>query len=673
MEFRLLGPLEVRDGTTRVPLGGRKQRALLARLLLEAGRTVSVERLVDDLWGHEAPDTAAKMVQIHVSQLRKALPAPVIVTRPPGYAAEVDPQAIDVVRFRALHDEGRAARARGDPAGAADLLRRALALWRGPALAEFSEPFAAVEAAQLDELRLVCLEERIDADLDLGAHDTVAGELEALVARHPYRERLRVRLLLALYRSGRQPEALAALRAYRRTLADELGLEPSQRVRDLEQAILRQDPALLAAAPASSPPVTREEDEVRFVRSGDVSIAYQVVGDGPLDLVLVHGWVCPFLPGWEYEPLARFYRRLAALGRLILFDKRGTGLSDRVSGVASLEERIDDVRAVMDAVGSERAVLLGISEGGPLITLFAATHPRRTVAVVALSAFARRSTAPGYPIDIPQQPLVPDEWGLPFARRWAAERAPSVARDEEAVRWYASYLVRGASPGAAAALREMNLEIDVRPVLPTVHVPALVLYRERDFLAAATRYMGERIPGARVVALAGGDHLPWEGDQEAVLGEIERFLAAAGVGGEPDRILTTVLCAGTGAADAGDDGAFRDAVARFRGSALDARGPMRLARFDGPARAIRCATALAAGGLRAGVHTGECDVAPGGVSGAPLEVACALARRAAPGEVLVSDTVRDLVAGAGLAFAERGSMPIDGDERRDVALFAPSG
>jgi len=665
MEFRLLGPLEVRDGTTRVPLGGRKQRALLARLLLEAGRTVSVERLVDDLWGDAAPDTAAKMVQIHVSQLRKALPAPVIATRPPGYAADVDPQAIDVVRFRALHDEGRAARARGDPAGAADLLRRALALWRGPALAEFSEPFAAAEAAHLAEMRLACLEERIDADLDLGAHDTVVGELEALVARHPYRERLRVQLLLALYRAGRQPEALAAYRAYRRTLADELGLDPSRRVRDLEQAILRQDPALLGAAPA---PPSRAQDEVRFVRSGDVSIAYQVVGDGPLDLVLVHGWVCPFLPGWEYEPLARFYRRLAALGRLILFDKRGTGLSDRVSGVASLEERIDDVRAVMDAVGSERAVLLGISEGGPLITLFAATHPRRTRAVVALSAFARRAAAPGYPIDIPQQPLVPDDWGLPFARRWAAERAPSVARDEEAVRWYASYLVRGASPGAAAALREMNLEIDVRPVLPTVRVPALVLYREHDFLAAATRYMGERIPGARVVALAGGDHLPWEGDQEAVLDEIERFLAAAGVGDEPDRILTTVLCAGE-ASDPGD-AAVHDAVARFRGSPLDARGAMRLARFDGPARAIRCAVALAAGGLRAGVHTGECEVTPGGVRGAPLDVACAIARRAEPGEVLVSDTVRDLVAGAGLAFAARGSIPI---EQRDVALFAPSG
>ena len=271
-------------------------------------------------------------------------------------------------------------------------------------------------------------------------------------------------------------------------------------------------------------------EPIRYVESvGGYSIAYQVVGDGPLDIVFVHGWVCSFQPGWEWPALASFYRRLASMGRLILFDKRGTGLSDRVWGIASLEERMDDVRAVMDAAGAERAAVLGVSEGGPMCALFAATHPDRTLALVTLGAYARRNWAPDYPIGRrPEQDgwLRPtaEQWGRFAAERFLSERAPSVAADERAIEWYTSYIARGASPAAVAAITDMNEEIDVRPVLASVRVPSLVIHREQEYLSEASRYMGERLPGARIVELPGVDHLPWEGDQAAVLDEIETFL-----------------------------------------------------------------------------------------------------------------------------------------------------
>ena len=247
----LLGPFEVRDGSAPVRLGGRKPRALLARLALDANRTVPAERLIEDLWGEDVPGTAAKMVQIHVSQLRKVLPAGVLVTRPGGYALVAEPDAIDLVRFERLRDAGRAALAGGDPRAAARLLGEALALWRGEALAEFSEPFAALEAARLAQLRLDCIEDRIDAELALGHHAAVTAELEALVAREPLRERARAQLMLALYRGGRHADALATLQDLRRTLDEELGLVPSAALGELERRILQHDPSLLA--PAADP------------------------------------------------------------------------------------------------------------------------------------------------------------------------------------------------------------------------------------------------------------------------------------------------------------------------------------------------------------------------------------------------------------------------------------
>jgi predicted ATPase/DNA-binding SARP family transcriptional activator len=255
MEFRVLGPLEVADGETPVVLGGGKQRALLAVLLLNAGRPVAVERLIDELWGAAVPATAAKMVQIYVSQLRKRLPAGTLRTRPPGYSIELGEDELDLDRAERLIAEGKDALREGEPARAAARLRQALALWRGSALAEFPEPFAAVEGRRLEELRLAAMEERVEADLALGEHTGLVGELEVLVARNPLRERLRRQQMLALYRCGRQAEALAAYTDARRILDAELGLEPSGALRDLERRILRQDPALdpVAAPPSAAP------------------------------------------------------------------------------------------------------------------------------------------------------------------------------------------------------------------------------------------------------------------------------------------------------------------------------------------------------------------------------------------------------------------------------------
>jgi DNA-binding SARP family transcriptional activator/pimeloyl-ACP methyl ester carboxylesterase len=664
MEFKLLGPLEVGDGSTAIAIAGRKQRALLARLLLDANRTVAADRLVDDLWGESVPDSAQKMVQIYVSQLRKVLPDGVLQTRPPGYAVEVEPASIDLVRFEQLRREGEAAHAAGNAELAARRFDEALALWRGDALAEFQEPFAEAEASRLAELHLACTEARIAADLDLGRHAELVAELEPLLTRHPLREGLRAQQLLALYRSGRQSDALAAYRRFRDLLADELGLEPSPRLKELERRILRHDATLdyqpvvrTAAAPG-----------VRYVRNGEVSIAYQTIGDGPLDLVLVHGWVSSFQPGWERPSLARFYRRLAHMGRLIMFDKRGVGLSDRVANVVSLEERMDDVRAVMDAVGSERALVLGISEGGPMAALFAATYPGRTQGLVLMGAYARRLWAPDYTIgrraeEIWSSNVAPEDWGLPAARRFVDERAPSLVGDEDAYQWYASYLVRGASPGAVAQLARMNAEIDVRHVLPSIHVPTLVLYREREYLHEDARYMGERIPAARIVELPGADHLPWEGEQDEVLDEIERFAGGLDSTPEPERVLATVLIVeADGTQEACD--LVRADVARFRGSELALTDDTLIATFDGPARAIRCGSALmerarAHGrAARAGLHTGESELGGDALAAIPVSVAAALKERAEPGEILVSSTVRDLVAGSGLAFSEHERAPL---------------
>jgi len=442
-------------------------------------------------------------------------------------------------------------------------------------------------------------------------------------------------------------------------------------------------PPLTSAAPASGDgamttsgvPVALAP-ATHYARSGDVNIAYQVIGQGPIDLVFVMGWVSHLDCTWTEPTFARFLRRLAEFSRVILFDKRGTGLSDRVGTLPTLEQRMDDVRAVMAAAGSREAVLLGVSEGGPMCSLFATTYPERTRALVMIGTYAKRRRSDDYPwgpdADARAAFLaeIAERWGGPVG---IETRAPSRATDPAFRAWWSTYLRQGASPGAAVMLTRMNSAIDVRHVLPLVRVPTLVLHRTGDqcLLVEEGRYVASLIPGAHFIELEGNDHLPFVGDQDAIVDRIAAFVASAVRGQPADRVLATVLSARVAnqAEGAPKRTAFeahvQQEIAWFRGRDLALAPDSLVAAFDGPARAISCARALAAAAPRFGfsaafgLHTGECDdTRDGRLGGAAVERARAVRALAAPGEVLVSRTVTDLVAGSGLTFADRGAHPL---------------
>lgn len=444
-----------------------------------------------------------------------------------------------------------------------------------------------------------------------------------------------------------------------------------------------------AAPPLQLPPLRRML-ETRYVQSGDANIAYQVVGKGPIDLVFVMGWVSHLDYFWEEPSFAHFLNRLSSFARLILFDKRGTGLSDRVplNQLPTLEQRMEDVHAVMDAVGSERAVLCGISEGGPMCSLFAATYPERTSALVMIGSYARRIQDEDYPWGPTAEERehffkeIIEQWGGPVG---IEHRAPSLMHDERFRQWWATYLRNGASPGAALALTKMNAEIDIRPILPTVRVPTLVLHRTGDLCLRVEegRYIANAIPGAKFVELPGVDHLPFVGDQEAILEEIEEFLTGVRHAPEYDRVLATVLC--TRIVNCPEAAAnnphwqtlfdqhyayVRKEVELFRGRESELNQCGMIATFDGPARAIRCAAAINEFAKRmgipiqTGVHTGECDlIGETKVGGIAVNISSQIARLAATNQVLVSGTVKDLVAGSGLRFADAGLHQLEGTEQ----------
>jgi class 3 adenylate cyclase len=432
--------------------------------------------------------------------------------------------------------------------------------------------------------------------------------------------------------------------------------------------------------------------ETRYALSGDVHIAYQVVGDGPPDLVFIPSLTHHVELVWENPPQARFFGRLASIGRLLLFDKRGTGMSDRVVGTPPLEVRMDDIRAVMDAAGSERAVLCGLGDGGPLCALFAATYPERTTALVLIN------TAPRY-VRSPELPWLPTRaerereidgalhtWGDPEA---SAERfalgSPSATEEER--RGFSRVMRVSVSPGSAAAYLRMNLDVDITGVLPLIRVPTLVMYRaEIEVLDVRTgRYLAEHIPGARLVELPGRDFAPQLGDPDRFFAELESFLQEVVKGeaweAEPDRVLATVLFTDivdstARAAELGDRAwrqllqqhheTVRSQLGRFRGKEMDTAGDGFFATFDGPARAIRCAFAIQDTvreldlEVRAGLHTGECELVDGKAGGIAVHIGARVASLAEPGEVLVSGTVKDLVSGSGIEFEDRGEHELKG-------------
>ena len=426
--------------------------------------------------------------------------------------------------------------------------------------------------------------------------------------------------------------------------------------------------------------------QTRYAKSGGINIAYQVAGDGPVDLVYVPGWVSHVELAWELPDLARGFERLASFSRLILFDKRGTGMSDPVppDELPTLEQRMEDVRAVMDAVSSERAAIFGASEGGNMSMLFVATYPERSVALATFGCTAKRV----YSSDYPWAPT-PERRQQDFdqvERQWTRgleweEIAPSL--DPAALEELSRYYRRCASPGAALALMKMNTYVDVRDVLPSIRVPAVVMHRtdDRDANVEEGHYIASRIPGARFVEFPGADHSWWTQDRDALIDEIEELVTGVRPAPEPDRVLATVLFGDVVGSterlrELGDHRwvevleRFHDLVhrelERFRGREVDSAGDGFLAVFDGPARAIRCALALRAAveplglQLRVGVHTGECERIGEKFAGIAVHTGARVAALAGPGEVIVSSTVRDLVSGSGIAFEERGEHDLKG-------------
>jgi pimeloyl-ACP methyl ester carboxylesterase/DNA-binding CsgD family transcriptional regulator len=449
--------------------------------------------------------------------------------------------------------------------------------------------------------------------------------------------------------------------------------------RDIAAWIQASDTPRLGSIETPNPKPTHHPP-TQYARRNGVNIAFQVFGSGPFDLIVVPGWVSHLEHMWEHPAYVSYIQRLGRFARLILFDKRGTGLSDRVS-VGTLEDRMDDIGAVMDALGIRRAAVYGISEGAPLSLLFAATHPELVTALVVYGSFARMTKAPDYPIGVAmdawlkQTEFTERNWPVVDLERWA----PSLAHDERFREWLGEVRRYGAGPGSARELMEVIGEIDVRAVLPAIRVPTLVLHRTADatILREMGRVVAELVPGAAWVEMPGADHLPWTGDTEALVGEIEQFLTGQRISETADRVLAAILAgdlviserAASRLGQSGLDGAriaFEKTaaveVSRFGGSISRGTGNRLVATFQGPARAVRCAHALAEGAsavgvdIRTGIHTGECEIRDGSLFGAAFEIAGRVADRALPGEVLVSSTTRALMAGSGLVFKSRGTL-----------------
>ena len=426
--------------------------------------------------------------------------------------------------------------------------------------------------------------------------------------------------------------------------------------------------------------------KTHYARSGDVNIAYQVLGEGPRDLVMVFGYVSNIEVIWEEPLLARFLTRLASCARLIVFDKRGTGLSDRDTDMPSLEVRMDDVRAVMDAARSERAVLFGISEGGAMCMLFAATYPERCTGLILAGSYARRAWAADHPWGLSNEQFL--AWIEAIRRDWGStlgveQRAPSMAADPAYREWWSRWGRLGASPRAAEMIVNLLRDIDVRHILPTIRVPTLIIHTTKEVTVDVrdARYMAEHISGAKLVELPGADHLPWLANADVAFEEIAEFLTGTRPIAESDRVLATVLFTDIvgsteKAATLGDrrwhdllDGhnaAVRTAIARSRGREIGTQGDGFLATFDGPARGVQCAREIINATcplgieVRCGLHTGECEKIGDDIGGIAVHIGARIAALADANEILVSSTVKDLVAGSGLRFSNLGAKALRG-------------
>ena len=615
--------------------------------------------------------------------LRRADAAGLLEFVPPGYRLAVAAEEVDEYQFARLVEAAHRALQSGDATGAAVEYREALSLWRGEPFEDMHGSVALqAEATRLTEEHLGVIEDRIEAELTCGSHLAVVAELDALVAAHPLRERLQAYRVLALYRCGRQAEALRACTTLRQHLADELGIEPGPSLRALETAVLEQRAELDWSSPDvrihPAPSISRGASRptvpaVQYAQTDDgMNIAYQVAGQGDFDVIIVPGFTSHLSVWWETWP--DLATRLASFCRLIVFDKRGTGLSDRPPHLGA-DEWMEDMRAVLDAVGSKRPAVFGMSAGGTVAILFAATYPERTRALVLNGARARYLYADDYPICSTQpedvEALVEHvvtKWGTGVLFR---SLCPSAAANPVARQKYARFQQVSASPGAAGAYLRALLHTDVRHALPLITAPTLILHStgDRTDPVEQARYMFDRIPGATMVELDSEDHLIWLTDAlEQMTGQIRNFLTEAKVNQETHRTLATIMFVDL--IDRGNgvivNDEVRQIIEQFLGRPADSGEAGILAVFDGPTRAIRCASAIVAhAGLKnlevsAGLHSGECEMNGDYMRGVAVQIARRVANLARPGQVVISQTLRDVVFGSPFTLTDTGSNTLEG-------------
>jgi class 3 adenylate cyclase/DNA-binding SARP family transcriptional activator len=688
---RLCGPLALeidgRDAVAAVPAG--QARSLLAYLLTREERSVERAALLDVVWPGGAPKDPQADLRVVLTRLRRALAPATLEGRQQLQLILPEPVWVDVEVATLAIEAAREAVSGVAWGRALERAQSAFELLR-PGFLPGQEGAWAQEARRAhEELELEALECIARAGLALGGAELVSAQRAArdLVSRSAFRETGHRLLMEALVATGNVAEALQVYDGLRILLRDELGIAPAAELQALHRRLLAGEPTTAAVRPVVRAGIAAAP--TRYARNGDISLAYQVLGDGPTTLLLVTGWVLPMEAIWEDPAYVRFVERLASSFRVILWDKRGTGLSDRVAvdRLPTLEERMDDIGAVLDAAGAERAAIAGLSEGAVLAALFGAAHPERTRALVlyggwgctvgneSYRAMPGRARFEEFAADVQRSW---DDMG-PFLALWA----PTYEHDPAVREWWTRALHRGASPASAVAWLRMLADFDIRGVVGAIHAPTLVLHRAGDRIIAVEngRWLAASIPGAEYVELAGEDHLWWLGDQDALLDEIERFLVGTAPVREPDRVLATVLFTDVvdstrRATELGDrrwrdlmarhEAVVRDRLARFRGQEVKTMGDGFLSRFDGAARAIRCAAAIRDAVLplglevRAGLHTGEVDLVDDDVHGIAVAIAARVAATAAAGEVIVSRTVRDLVAGSGIEFEDRGTHDLKG-------------
>ena len=690
MGVRIAGRMEIAGPTGAVgPPAGRQGRVVLASLGLADG-PVHREVLADRLWGDRRPRAWSRDLSAVVSKLRAAMAsvgydADTITSAVASYRLDLPDEAIDIPAARRAVIAAERALRDDDPDSAAALGRQAALTAGLPVLPDEDAGWLDAVRTELAALRLRALESVAVADLALGRPVDAIVAAQEVIDADPYRESAFRSLLRALVAAGNRAEAVRAYERLRAALRDDLGLDPAPETQAVYLDVLR-DGGPARSGPAGDRAAATERRAgpvVRYARSGRVSVAYQVVGSGPVDLVLVPGWVSNLEMSWQEPHLSAWLQRIAGFSRLLLFDKRGTGLSDPipVDNPPALEERMDDVRAVMDDADSERAVVLGFSEGGTLAVTFAAAHPQRVAGLVLWGAWSRQTRGPEWPYgwttEESRRRLVgPLRRTGTISPRWFA---PTLAGDPDFDAWFARYARLSASPGMAIALLKANAAMDVRGTLQHVHVPTLVLHQRADTLVdvAQGRYLAEHIPGARLIELPGRDHWPWAMTNDG-LDEIERFVADC-AGSRPfgRRVLMSLVVIASDPADDVGRARLQDIVRSHQGLIGTAGDGSALLCFDGPGRAVRCAAELVSRALTpsAGVHAGEVDGGAERMVDAAVPRTQWIAAQAGPGEVLVSRVVTDLVAGSGLRFDLRPGMsqPDQSSQPVYVLRFASGG